>query len=337
MTSERVRAKGNLSRRRTIIAEGTGAETGPNLRVVDESVCLQGRVIRVHGLQSVVAAEDGKEYRCVVRRVLRSYQIDERNVVVTGDRVWFRPEGEEGAIERVERRHGLLTRASRGKEHVIVANVDQVVIVVSLAQPDFKPHLVDRYVASAIQGKLQPIVCLNKADLVDPADFQTTLGLYAQLDIPVVLTSCTTGVGMEELRERLTGRQTVFSGQSGVGKSSLLNVLQPGLGLRVSEVSDVNQKGTHTTTAAELIELLDGSWVVDTPGIRQFDLWDVIPEELEGLFPEFRPFIPHCGFPDCVHAIDSEDCAIRAAVRRHRISIQRYESYVGLYTGKLVD
>lgn len=337
VASERVRAKGDLSRRRTIVAEGEG-DSGPKLRVVDETACQRGRVIRVHGLQSWVAGEDGKQYRCVVRRVLRSYQIDERNVVVTGDRVWFRPEGQdEGAIERVEPRHGLLTRASRGKEHVMVANVDQVVIVGSLAQPDFKPHLVDRYLASALQGRLQPIVCLNKADLIDPPDYQVVLGLYCQLGIPIVMTSCATGDGMEGLKDLLRGRQTVFAGQSGVGKSSLLNAIQPGLALRVHEVSDVNQKGTHTTTTAELIKLEDEGWVVDTPGIRQFDLWDVIPEEVEGLFPEFRPFIPHCGFPDCAHGYESEECAVREAVRRHRITVQRYESYIGLYLGKLAE
>src|SRR6516165_4008819 len=220
---ERVRAKGDLSRRRTIIQDES-SQAVTDMPMVDFSSCRAGRVLRVHGLQSVVETEDGKQYRCSVRRVLRTLATDERNIVTTGDRVWFLPAlNDEGVIERVEPRHGLLTRASRGREHVLVANVDQVVIVVSLVEPELKPHLIDRYLASAEQGGIAPIICLNKADLVDPAAYQPIIGLYSQLGIPTLLTSATTGIGIERLRQRLPGRQTVFAGQSGVGKSSLLN------------------------------------------------------------------------------------------------------------------
>src|SRR5262249_55541210 len=166
---ERVRAKGDLSRRRTIVQEGTAAGAEPTeMPAVDESLCLFGRVLRVHGLQCVVETEDGRQFRCAVRRLLRTMATDERNIVTTGDRVWFRPAlNDEGMIERVEPRHGLLTRASKGREHVLVANVDQLVIVMSLVEPDLKPHLIDRYLASAEQGGIAPILCLNKVDLVD--------------------------------------------------------------------------------------------------------------------------------------------------------------------------
>ena len=222
-------------------------------------------------------------------------------------------------IERVEPRHGLLTRASREREHVQVANVDQVVFVVSLVEPDLKPHLIDRYLASAEQGGIRPILCLNKADLVDPVDYQPLVGLYSQLGVETFLTSAATGAGIDRLRQRLRDRETVFSGQSGVGKSSLLNAIQPELGLRVREVSDVNQKGRHTTTTAELIRLDFGGWVVDTPGVRQFGLWDVIPEEVEGFFAEFRPFVALCGFPDCTHTHEDR-CAVKRAVARRWIT-----------------
>ena len=125
----------------------------------------------------------------------------------------------------------------------------------------------------------------------------------------------------------------MFAGQSGVGKSSLLNAIQPELGLRVREVSDVNQKGKHTTTTAELIRLDFGGWVVDTPGIRQFELWDIIPEEVEGFFPEFRPFVPLCAFPDCTHTHEDR-CAVKRAVGRRWISRSRYLSYLGLFAGE---
>ncbi len=337
-TEERVRAKGDLSRHRTIIQEETPEEEGTKseaeMPAVDISNCLSGRVLSVHGLNSIVETEEGRQYRCTVRRVLKNLVMDERNVVAAGDYVWIRPATEEeGVIERVEPRHGILTRSSRGKEHVLVANVDQLVLVMALVEPDLKPQLIDRYLGSAEQGEISPIICLNKADLVEHAIYQPIVGQYSQLGIPTLLTSATTGFGIDRLRELLKGRQTVFSGQSGVGKSSLLNAIQPELGLRVSEVSDTNQKGKHTTTTAHLIRLSFGGWVVDTPGIRQFKLWDVIPEEVEGFFTEFRPFVPHCNFPDCTHTHEDR-CAVKDAVARGLISDRRYTSYLGIYNGE---
>jgi ribosome biogenesis GTPase len=341
-TQERVRAKGDLSRRRTIIQEepASGQPPGPEpaaMPAADLTACLPGRVLRVQGLFSIVEADDGRQFRCAVRRLLKTLATDERNIVAPGDRVWIRPSlGDEGFIERVEPRHGLLTRASRGREHVLVANVDQVVIVMALVEPDLKPHLIDRYLVSAEQGGITPVICLNKADLVGAADYQSLIGLYSQLGILTLLTSATTGLGINRLRGRLFGRETVFAGQSGVGKSSLLNALQPGLGLRVREVSEATQKGRHTTTTAELIRLDAGGWVVDTPGIRQFALWDILPEELEGFFPEFRPFVPLCGYPDCTHTHEDR-CAVKEAVARHQISAQRYTSYLGMFAGEGVE
>lgn len=326
--SERVRAKGEHSRHRTIVQDDEG-------RVVDETACRPGRVLRVHRDVCIVQADDdGREVRCVVRWLLRSLSIQERNIVTTGDRVWYSvPPGSDattdGVIERVAPRHGVLTRASRGREHVLVANVDQVVIVVSLVEPALKVHLIDRFVASAIQGRLNPVVCLNKADRVNAADFQGLVGFYNQLGVPTLLTSAVTGLGVERLREWLGGKQSVFSGQSGVGKSSLLNAIEPELGLRVREVSEVNNKGRHTTTHADLIRLGFGGWVVDTPGVRQFSLWDVAPGEVEGYFADFRPYIALCAFRDCTHTHE-ERCAVKRAVHRRQLSALRYTSYVGI-------
>lgn len=335
---ERIRAKGDLSRRRTIIGEEVEGEQDAHeqaMPTVDTSVCRPGRVLRVHGLSSVVGTEDGKQYRCTVRRVLRTLVTDERNIVAPGDYVWILPvSDEEGVIERVEPRHGNLTRASKGREHVIVANVDQVVIVMSLVEPDLKPHLIDRYLASAEQGGIAPIICLNKADLVDHADYQPLIGMYSQLGIPTLLTSAVNGLGIDRLRELLPDRETVFSGQSGVGKSSLLNAIQPDLGLHVREVSETTEKGRHTTTTAELIRLEGGGWVVDTPGVRQFQLWDIIPEEVEGFFIEFRPYVTLCAYPDCTHTHEDR-CAIKQAVTRGFISDQRYTSFLGLFQGEM--
>src|ERR1051325_6322962 len=261
---ERVRAKGDLSRKRTIETSDDNEQVMPD---IDPAVHLPGRVLCVYGLDNLVQTDDGRRFRCKVRRLLKSMTTDERGMVATGDRVWILPlPGDEGVIERVEPRHGVLTRASRGREHVLVANVDQVVIVMALKEPDLKLHLIDRYLASAELGGIRPIICLNKADLVDPVEIQPIIGYYSQLGITTVLTSARTGVGIERLRKALKDRQSVISGQSGVGKSSLLNVIQPELGLRVREISEVNQKGKHTTTTAERIQLDFGGWAGDASG-----------------------------------------------------------------------
>jgi ribosome biogenesis GTPase / thiamine phosphate phosphatase len=338
-SDERVRAKGDLSRYRTIVQDVSQSESDPSsaasMPSVDDKGYLFGRVIRVHGLQSVVETEDGREYRCAVRRLLKSIVTDERSVVTTGDKVWFRDAGSgEGMIERVEPRRGILTRESRRREHVLVSNVDQVVIVMSLVEPDLKPHLIDRYLVSAQIGGLAPIICLNKSDLVELANLQSLVGSYSQLGIPTMFTSARDGTGIERLRTLLAGKSSVFSGQSGVGKSSLLNAIQPGLALRIGSVSDVNQKGKHTTTTSELIRLETGGYVVDTPGIRQMQVWGARPEEIEGYLPEFRPFVVHCAFPDCTHTHES-GCAIKKAVDRRMIGVRRYHSYLGLFRGDL--
>lgn len=362
VAGERVRAKGALSRKRTVVQDDPPAEGG-----ADPAGLVRGRVLRVHGLASVVEADDGRQFRCAVRRVLKTVATDERSAVTTGDVVWLRPAGvichsssvirksldgapalpasgdgqmtndqgqmtAEGVIERVEPRHGVLTRASRRRGHVLVSNVDQLAIVISLVEPDLKPHLIDRYLAAAEQGGLRPVLLLNKADRADPAALQPLVGAYAQLGIPTLLTSAKTGLGIGRLREQLRGRATVFSGQSGVGKSSLLNAIEPGLALAVKSVSEVNHKGRHTTTYAQLIKLKSGGWVVDTPGVRQMALWDCRPEEVEGYFGEFRPFVPLCNFPDCSHTHEG-GCAVRDAVARKRVSARRYHSYLGMYRG----
>lgn len=335
--AERVRAKGALSRHRTIIQEvgenpDAASDDDPMAALaVDLSECRPGRVLRVHGLESVVEADDGARFRCGVRRVLKNLAIDGRNVVAVGDRVWFRPGGDEqGLIEKVEPRTGSVTRGYRNREHVIVANVDRVLIVTSFAEPELKLPLIDRYLISAEKGGVTPYIVLNKADLVDLADYQWVFGLYTQLGYEVIVCSAGAGRGVERLREVLAGGTTALSGQSGVGKSSLLNAVQPGLNLRVGEVSARDRKGKHTTTYAELLRLDLGGYVVDTPGLRQFELWDVEPWEVEQYFIEFRPFIPLCRFPDCSHTHES-DCAVKDALARDLIHEGRYESYLKLY------
>jgi ribosome biogenesis GTPase len=334
--SERVSGKGELTRKRTVIgAEADEEETG-GLSVhleVDESVSQLGRVLAVHGVSSVVRTEDGQIYRCATRRLLKTLSTDQRHVVAAGDRVRFRAEpNNEGIIERIEPRHGVISRTSRGRQHVIVANVDLLLIITSAAEPNLKPNLIDRLLVTAEKAEIKPVICVNKVDLVDPADLQPLVGVYGQMGYEVLLLSALTGFGAERFARRVIGRESVMTGQSGVGKSSLLNTIEPDLDLRVRAVSEETQKGRHTTTTAQLIPLSQGGYVVDTPGIRQFQLWDVIPEEVAGYYRDIRPYVSRCRFPDCTHTHEA-NCAVKDAVADGRLDARRYESYCHLFAG----
>jgi len=334
-TRQSVSGKGELTRKRTLAgAEVVEDDSGRVvLPAIDTSICRRGRVLRVQGLVSVVRETDGTERQCATRRLLKTLGTDQRHVVAAGDEVWFRPEGDtEGIIERVEPRHGVLSRTSRGRQHVLVTNVDQLLIVSSAAQPRLKPNLLDRYLVTAERAGIEAVICINKVDLVDPADLQPLVGVYSQLGYRVLLTSAIEGWGMEALRELLEGRETAVTGQSGVGKSSLLNVLEPGLKLRVQSVSGETEKGRHTTTTAELLPLSTGGYVVDTPGIRQFQLWDVVPEEVAGFYRDLRPYVSHCRFSDCTHTHE-EPCAVKDAVADGYVDVRRYESYLQIRAG----
>jgi ribosome biogenesis GTPase len=338
-TRASVRGKGDLTRRRTvagadIIENDAGAMVLP---AIDPAVCRLGRVLRMQGLLSVVELDDGSLRRCATRRLLKTLATDQRHVVAVGDRAWVRPEGaDEGIIERIEPRHGILSRTSRGRQHVLVANVDLMLAIVSAAEPRLKPHLIDRYLVTAEKSGVEPLVCINKIDLIDPAQLQPLVGVYCQLGYRVLLVSATRGWNIAPLRELLRGRQSAVAGQSGVGKSSLLNAVQPGLDLRVQTVSAENEKGRHTTTTAELIPLESGGYVVDTPGIRQFQLWDVIPAEVAGYFREMRPYVSKCRYPDCTH-VHEEPCAVKDAVADGYIDVRRYESYLQMLDDNPID
>jgi len=341
LSGERISGKGELTRQRTV--RGTQFDSGdePGLAVhldVDETVCRRGRVLSVHGLASTVQEQDGRLYQCATRRLLKTLSTDQRHVVAVGDRVLFRAvesaDGatREGIIERVEPRRGSICRTSRGRQQIIVANVDQVLIITSAAEPRLKPNLIDRLLVTADKSRIRPVICINKIDLIDPAVLQPLVGVYSQMGYEVILTSARIGFGVERFRRVLVGCQSVVAGQSGVGKSSLLNQVDPSLGLRVAAVSTETEKGRHTTSTARLLPLACGGYVVDTPGIRQFQLWDVIPQEVAGYFRDLRPYIVHCRFPDCTHTHEA-DCAVKDAVADGRLDERRYESYCHLVAG----
>ena len=335
VSGERLSGKGDLSRKRTVIgtnSEDTESGFEVNLQI-DSQHSRPGRVLSVHGLNSFVKIDDGQIYECTVRGILKSLATDLQHVVVAGDFVTIEiePDAEEnwGVIVRVNARRNQISRTSRKRQQIIAANIDLAFIVSSAVEPALKPNLIDRFLVSAEKSDIQSVIIINKVDQVDLVDLQPLAGVWSQLGYPVVMTSALTGQGIGRLRELVGGRDCVVAGQSGVGKSSILNAIEPGLALRVSQVSQENQKGRHTTTAARLIPLKDqekGGHLIDTPGIRSFQLWDVIPEEVAGYFREIRPFINYCRFPDCTHTHE-EDCSVKWAVADGKIDARRYESY----------
>jgi len=328
-SSERLSGKGELTRRRTV-------------RVDDDHPAVatwRGQVLHVHGLESFVRRDDdGTVVRCTTRRVLRTMAIDGRHPVVAGDRVAVRPASpgahaggvrssgpQFATIHSVEPRSSELARSSRGRRHVIVANVDQLLVVTSAARPALKPGLVDRMLVAAEASGIEPIVCVNKSDLVEPSAIVPLAGVYARMGYRVVLCSTVTGRGIDRLREEVRGRVTAVVGQSGVGKSSILNRIEPSLGLPVGEVSRENDKGRHTTTTARLLPCSFGGCFVDTPGVRQFQLWEVVPAEVPASFRDLRPVANLCRYPDCTHDHE-EGCAVKDAVADGLLDARRWES-----------
>lgn len=343
---ERMSTRGDVVRKRTVVGSFVGRENLSGERGdfsvlpnVNPDACLKGRVLSVHGLISYVEDERGRVFACGIRRVLKTLATNQRQVVVAGDRVYFRdaklPDGRlEGIIERIEPRYGALSRTSWSRKHVVVANVEQALIVASAMEPRIKPNLIDRLIVTCERSGIKPVVCINKIDLVDSATLVPLVGVYSRMGYQTVLFSAKTGFNLERLRRILVGKESVVVGQSGVGKSSALNSIDPTLNLKVGAVSHENDKGRHTTTTARLLKLNFGGYVVDTPGVRQFMLWDVEPKEVVGFYRDLRPYENLCKFPDCEHLFEST-CAVKHSVADGRLDARRYESYLALRSGKM--
>jgi ribosome biogenesis GTPase len=275
-------------------------------------------------------------------RVQKVVELEHMDPLAVGDEVrYILADSDKGLIvELLPRRNKLTRRSAVPKplhhgahpfEQIIVTNVDQVVPVLAAAQPDPKWNLLDRYLASAEEGGIGSLICITKLDLVKETDdgIQTAMDEYSRIGYSYVLTSSFSGKGIDALRGALTGRISVLVGKSGVGKTALLNALQPGLGLRVKEVNQVTGKGRHTTTNLEMFPLDGGGAIVDTPGTREFGLWE-FEDDLALLFPEMRPLVGKCRFGvDCQHD-EEPGCVIRKAVMAEQIHPRRYQSYLSL-------
>jgi ribosome biogenesis GTPase / thiamine phosphate phosphatase len=294
---------------------------------------MQGTVLRAQSGFFWVKTDAGM-LECTLRGRLKKER-QSTDIAVIGDVVEVKQVSPTtGAIEGVLPRRTKLARRAAGTrgvwtEDVIIANLDQVLLVFACAHPDFHPRMLDRYLVLTEASELDTVIVANKVDLVGQERAHALFATYAQIGYPIIYTSTKQDVGIDELRDRLAGRISVVTGKSGVGKSSLLNVVQPGLGLATSEVSDVVGKGRHTTRVAELHPVDGSGYVADTPGIRELGLWRFPIDELDWCFREFRPFLGECYFAGCTHTHEP-DCAVRVAVAEGKVSAERYESYVRL-------
>lgn len=304
---------------------------------------FRGRVLSIT-LEGIEVEHDGERITCFLRGLLKKEKTQLKNIVTVGDFVQFeKTPDHEGFITDVEPRHSVLSRAdnlSRRKEQLIAANIDQVLITVSVVSPSLKPFLIDRYIIAARKGNMEPVILINKVDLLESEEYDEEIRVqqkellkeceeaYASVNIPCILMSASEGSGLDHLQEVMKEKTSVFSGQSGTGKSSLINTVT-GLNLPVGETVKKTRKGAHTTTRTHLVPLKFGGWCVDTPGIKSFGIWDLKPEEIEKYFTEIHDLGEGCKFQNCSH-IHEAHCKVITALEKGTISRIRYNSYHAL-------
>jgi ribosome biogenesis GTPase len=292
---------------------------------------VSGEVL--YGINTIYTVRVGEaELTCRIKgKVLASARAS-YNPIAAGDVVDIEPDPFSATKGKVvalrERRTSLSRWNKKGRApQVMAANADAAVCVCSPQSPPFRPRFIDRLIIAAESGKMQPVIVLNKSDLGCPDGVSERLGFYSALGYSVHSCSAVTGDGIPGLARLLSGKTAVLVGQSGVGKSSILNALEPGLALRVGSVSSKHDRGIHTTNYSVLLSLASGARIIDTPGIRELELADVLPEELPFHFREFTGFLPSCQYPVCLHE-DEPGCAVRTAVEAGEIHQDRYESYL---------
>ncbi len=333
MTVETEAPRDDLSFARThegVVLQGTGGIW--QVRADDGSthdVSLRGRLKHESG-------RDGKKdpERETMRRVAARDDAARPIKLAVGDRVTINGEADPSswAIDVIHPRTSKLARRAPGGargERVVVANLDQVLVVFAAAKPEPHPRMLDRFLVIAEANGLAARIVINKCDLVPEREIRARFAEHSNAGYPLHLTSVRTSTGLEALRDEVGGRSSALSGPSGVGKSSLMNTLFPGLNLRTAEISESVNKGRHTTVGAVLHPLPGGGFIADTPGLREVGLWGIHVSEIANCFPELRPLLGECRFADCTHLVEP-GCAIREAVQAGIVSRGRYESFIKL-------
>lgn len=301
---------------------------------IDGELSLDGVVVQGTGGVWDVRVASGSVVAASLRGRLKHDEHGALKLAV-GDRVtiaWDNRDPGSWMITGIHARSSKLARRAPGGargERVVVANLDQVLVVFAAARPEPHPRMLDRFLVIAEANDIAARIIVNKCDLVEPEVAHALFAEHVAAGYPVHFTSVKTGEGLAALRQEMAGRSSVLSGPSGVGKSSLMNALFPGLTLRTAEISDSVNKGRHTTVGAVLHPLPCGGFVADTPGLREVGLWGIDPRDVAHCFPEFRPYLNECRFGDCTHVVEP-GCAIREALALGAVSMGRYESYVKL-------
>jgi ribosome biogenesis GTPase len=290
---------------------------------------LEGVVTAVFGPLVRVQADD-ETLVVPFRHRLRFHRDEVDTRLVVGDHVVLEGRAGQRVVNEVKLRHGTLLRRSPGEDRprVIAANVDQAMLVLAAVSPEPSPRLLDRLLVACHHAGITPVICINKLDQ-GTAAVDTWLPDYQDAGYSIVLVSARTTRGLGGLQRLVAGRTTLFCGPSGVGKSALLNAIHPGYRLREGSISEATGKGRHTTSTAQLLPLPGGGFVVDTPGVKEFGLWDLAPEALIDCFPDLHRCACDCAFAGCSHDAD-EDCAVRDAAQSGRLSSRRYTSYLKL-------
>ena len=304
---------------------------------------MHGLVIRNTGYSYTVKSDAGSVFDCKVKGNFRIRGIRTTNPVAIGDRVTFIPQevdsdieqARQGLITALDERSNYIIRKSTNlskQSHIIAANIDRCFLVVTIRQPETPLQFIDRFLASAEAYRIPVTIVFNKIDLIDPEwqDYlDAVIRLYDTIGYPCRRISAETGEGVEELRHELSGNITLLSGNSGVGKSTLINRLYPHLCLKTSEISDAYDTGKHTTTFSEMYEVDGGGYIIDTPGIKGFGTFDMKREEVGHYFKEIFLHSADCRFNNCTHTHEPH-CAVREAVKRHDIAESRYNSYLSM-------
>jgi ribosome biogenesis GTPase / thiamine phosphate phosphatase len=299
---------------------------------------MEGLIYKSTGSWYQAKSGEGRLWNARAKGKFKIDDISSTNPIAVGDRVDMdvENEGENSAIiTAIHDRRNYITRQSphnKRYHHIVASNLDQLLLIATLRDPKTSGGFIDRFLVAAEMYGVPAVLVFNKADIYrtkEKALFEAWSDLYGRIGYPVLLTSVMEGTGMSEVRQRLTGKTSLLSGHSGVGKSSFINSLFPTLSLRTSQVSDWSGKGMHTTTFAEMYDLEGGGKIIDTPGVREFGLIDVSKQELSHYFPEMRAVMGNCQFNNCRH-LEEPGCAVKQAVRSGHISEDRYVSYVNI-------